>query len=404
MSIVAKRLSEIPRSATVSVADRAAALRSQGIAVIDMSAGRAVEHTPGYICDAAVAAIRGGQTHQTVSSGTPEYRRACAEKLRRENGIDADPAREIVATMGVKQGLTLALMATVDPGDEVIVEDPCFVSYQPLIRLCGGVPVGVPLRKENRFRWTREDIESHLSSRTRVILMNSPHNPTGTVHTEADLDLAGRIAAERDLAVITDEVYERATWGGRKHVSLATRPGMRERTIAVMGLTKTFSMGGWRIGFVHGPADLIQPMISLQQHLITCAGSFTQAGAAQAFTGAAPGEVREMWEDWERRCAFVCSEVGRLPGVDCAMPEGGFYSWPDIRATGWDDVRLADHLLEKHHVAIVPGSAFGPNGRGFLRLTCVRSWPDLKEAVKRIRRALGEEAPAPPCDLKAPAL
>ena len=393
MTRLAQRVSDIPSSATVRIADVAASLRRQGVPVVDLSAGRAAEHTPPYIVEAAVEALRGGQTHQTMSIGTPEYRQACAVKLGRENDIDADPDREIIATMGVKQGLTLALMATVGPGDEVIVEDPCFVSYQPLIRMCGGVPVSVPLRAENGFRWRREDLESRITPRTRAILFNSPHNPTGTVHVVADLDLIADVARRHDLVILSDEVYERVTWNGRRHVSIASRPDARNRTVTVMGLTKTFSMGGWRIGFVHAEPDLIGTMASLQQHLITCASSIAQAGATAAFGEPPRPEVLALWREWEQRCLFVAAELRSVPGVTCHDPEGGYYAWPNVRGTGWDDTELAEALLQQHHVAVVPGSAFGASGHGYLRLTCVRSWPDLKEAMARITSVL-REAPA----------
>jgi aspartate aminotransferase len=393
MTRLARRLGEIPSSATVGLADKASTLRRQGIPVVDLSAGRAAEPTPPYIVEAAVAAVRSGATHQTMAVGTPEFRRACADKLGRENGIDADPEREIIATMGVKQGLTLALMATIDPGDEVLVEDPCFVSYQALIRLCGGVPVAAPLRAEHGFRWRSEDLEGRLSGRTRAILLNSPHNPTGTVHSEADLDVVAAVARARDLHVITDEVYERVTWSGRRHVSMASRQDMRDRTITVMGLTKTFAMGGWRIGFVHADQPVAAAMASLQGHLVTCANSFVQAGAAQAFGEPPRPEVVAMWVDWERRCRFVATELRALPGVRCPEPEGGYYAWANIHESGWDDVALADVLLRKYHVAVVPGSAFGAGGCGYLRITCVRSWVDLREALTRIRTALATETP-----------
>jgi aspartate/methionine/tyrosine aminotransferase len=390
MTRLAQRVSEIPSSATVRIADVAASLRRQGVPVVDLSAGRAVEHTPPYIVEAAVEALRGGQTHQTMSVGTPECRQACAAKLGRDNGIDADPDREIVVTMGVKQGLTLALMATVGPGDEVIVEDPCFVSYQPLIRMCGGVPVSVPLRVENGFRWRREDLESRITPRTRAILFNSPHNPTGIVHVDADLDVIADVARRHDLVILSDEVYERVTWNGRRHVSIASRPDVRHRTVTVMGLTKTFSMGGWRIGFVHAEPGLTGAMASLQQHLITCASSIAQAGATVAFGEPPRPEVLALWREWEQRCLFVAAELRSMPGVTCHDPEGGYYAWPDIRGTGWDDTELAEALLQQQHVAVVPGAAFGASGRGYLRLTCVRSWPELKEAMGRITSVLRE--------------
>ncbi len=388
MRETAGRIAEMPTSATVHIADTAAQLRRNGVHVIDFSAGRAYEPTPSYITEAASQALLQGDTHQTMAKGTPEYRQACASKLQRENHLEADPESEIIATMGVKQGLTLSLMAIVNPGDEVIIEDPCFVSYQPLIMLCGGVPVAVPLRPENHFRWTREELGKAVSPRTRVILFNSPQNPTGTVHTEKDLLMIAEAAQKHDLFVITDEVYERVTWGGRKHICFASLPGMRERTLTVMGLTKTFAMGGWRIGFVFGPPYIIAAMVKPQQHLITCPGSFVQAGAAKAFGEPPRPEVVELWRDWEKRCSFASSELASIPKVTCHMPEGSFYAWPNVSGIGRSSQELAEKLLLEEHVAVVPGSAFGSSGEGYLRVTCVKSWEDLRDGLQRIRRGL----------------
>jgi aspartate/methionine/tyrosine aminotransferase len=385
---LADRVTQIAPSATVRMADLAAGLRERGISVIDLSAGRSAEPTPPYVVDAAVHALRGGQTHQTVASGTTEFRRACAAKLARENGLEADPDREILATMGVKQGIGLSLLATLNPGDEVIVEDPCFVSYGPLIRIAGGTPVPVALRAENGFRWTRADLEARLTGRTRALLLNSPQNPTGTVHTAHDLDLVASIAREHDLLVISDEVYERVTWGGRRHVSLASRPGARERTVTVMSLTKSFAMGGWRIGFVLAPPQIRDAMVTLQQHLITCPNSFVQAGAAEALSQPPRAVVVELWREWERRCEYLTGALNAMPGVRCEMPEGGFYAWVDISRLGRPSAEVAETLLHEHHLAVVPGSAFGATGEGYLRLTCVRSWAELEAAVPVLRRGL----------------
>lgn len=388
MPIAAERLNHIPPSATVHLADAVAKLRHQGVTILDLSAGRAAEDTPAYIVEAAASAMRNGQTHQTMAIGTPEFRAACAAKLARDNGIDADPEREIIATMGVKQGLTLALLATIDPGSEVIVEDPCFVTYQPLIRLAGGVPVAVPLNTTNHFRWTRDDLEVRVTPQTRGLIINTPQNPTGAVYEERYIDLIADVACRHDLLVYADEVYERVTWGGRPHISIASRPGMRDRTITLMGLTKTFSMGGWRIGFAHAAPGLAGPMAMLQAHLVTCANSFVQAGAALAFREPPRPEVRAMWDEWERRCVFVARALDAIPGVRCPTPEGGYYAWPDISGTGWNDVDVSEALLQRAHVAVVPGSAFGQNGQGFLRVTCVRSWAELEDALDRMRHVL----------------
>ncbi|MCG8606020.1 aminotransferase class I/II-fold pyridoxal phosphate-dependent enzyme, partial [bacterium] len=281
---LAHRLKQTPSSATVHIADISSDLKRKGVDVLDFSAGRAAEHSPGYINQAASAALLRGDTHQTRGQGKHDYLEMVARKLERENHLPLDPEKSIMATMGCKNGLTLALLATVGPGDEVIVEDPCFVSYMATIGVCGGVPVAVPIRRENKFRWTREELEAAVTERTRCILFCSPQNPTGTVHTEEDLDIIAMVAQEYDLWVVCDEIYERVTWKGRKHLCLATRPDMKERTIGLMGFTKTFSMGGWRIGFMYAPEALISACVVFQQHLMTCAGSFTQAGAAHALS------------------------------------------------------------------------------------------------------------------------
>ncbi len=385
---IARRIREAPTSATVQIADEAKMLRREGVDVVDFSAGRAAEATPEHICRVASEALLSGDTHQTMAQGKPEYREACARKLLRENGIEADPQREVVATFGCKNGLTLAVLSTVNPGEEVILEDPGFVSYAPTIRFFGGVPVPVPLRPDQGHRWREEDLRAAVTERTRAILFCSPHNPTGAVHTPEELDAIARVARDHDLYVISDEIYERITWDGRRHTSIATRPGMEGRSITLMGLTKTASMGGWRIGFAYAPPPVVDAMITLQQHLATCVGSFAQAGGEVAF-GEEPGPaLTGMWKEWEDRCRFMCGELDALPGVSCPMPEGGFYGWADIRGTGETSLELAERLLRDHHVAVVPGSAFGPQGEGYLRITCVKSREDLEKGVQRFKEAI----------------
>ena len=384
----AQRVLDTPPSGTISIADHVARLRHRGVEVLDFSAGRAAEHTPSFICRAASEALLGGDTHQSMAQGKPEFREACSRKLARENGLDADPEKNIIATFGCKHGLNLALMATLNPGDEVIVEDPCFVSYRPAVRLWGGVPVDVPLRPENRFRWTKEDLESAVTDRTRAILFCSPHNPTGTVHDEKDLDVIAELARKHDLLVLSDEIYERATWNGHRHTCIATRPGLAERSITIMGFTKTFSMGGWRIGFNIAPEPILSAMVRMQQHMITGAGSFVQAGAAVAIAETPRADVEALWKDWEKRVEWVVSEVNQIPNLSSHRPEGGFYAWIDIRGTGSTSETLASRLLEEHHLAFIPGTAFGPSGEGYLRMTCVRSWDDLRAGIPRLAKAL----------------
>lgn len=389
MAFIGDRIGNIRHSATVGIADKVTLLKQKGYdRVVDFSAGRSFEPTPDYVSEAASAALLSGDTHQTMARGTFAFRKACAAKLLRDNHLAADWETEIIGTMGIKQALTLAFLCGINPGDEVLVEDPCFVSYQPIIHIAGGRARGVSLKRENNFRWTKEQLNDAISDRTRAILINSPQNPTGRVQTKYDLEIIADAAKAHDLVVITDDIYERVTWGGRQHICMAALPGMRERTITCMGLTKTFSMGGWRIGFIFAPADVINGLEKLQQHLLTCINSFVQAGAVKAFGETARQEVIDLWREWEARCAMMTQGLNEIPGLKCAMPEGGFYAWVDISATGYTSQELTDKLLDDEQVAVVPGPEFGPGGEGYIRLNCVRNRDEIQEGLRRIRRAL----------------
>jgi len=378
------RVGDIPESATVAIADLAARMRRDGHSVVDFSAGRAAEHSPEIVCEAAIEAMRSGQTHQTEARGRPEYLAACAEKLQRANGLSLDPERNIIATLGCKQGLVLSLLASIDDGDEVIIEDPCFVSYAPTIRLFGGVPVAVPIRPDNRFRWNQEELDAAVTDKTRVILICSPHNPTGVVHSRQDLEIIASTAIKNDLTVISDEIYEAVVWGGREHLPIASLPEMATRTIGLMGMTKSYSMGGWRIGYAYGANQYIESMTKLQQHLMTCAGSFTQLGAARALAPDVTVSMQELWSDWEERCKFVTDEMNAHPLFSVKMPEGGFYAWVDIQKSGLTSSDFSTRLVKEKHVAVVPGGSFGPSSDSYIRITCVRSWDEVREGIERI--------------------
>ncbi len=389
MSFVLPKLSDKVEksmlSSTVGIADGVKKLREAGHKVYDFSAGRAAEDTPAYIVEAAISAIHSGHTHQTMAKGTTDYRQACSIKLARENNIQADPETEIIATMGVKQGMTISFMALLNPGDEVIVENPCFVSYHQLISYCGGKSVAVPIRPENNFRWDRAELEAAITPKTKAILFNTPHNPTGVVHTREDLEMIAELAQKHNLYVITDEVYERMCWDGHRHLNLASLPGMKERTITIMGLTKSFAMGGWRIGFIYASAPIISMMEKLQQHLITCANSFVQAGAAAAFREAPREEVKNYWKEWQEKCRYATSVLDQTDGLTTHMPEGAFYAWTNISSFGLSSKEFCEQLLDQYRVAIIPGGSFGSIGEDYVRITCVKSWDELKPGIQRIQ-------------------
>jgi len=383
-SATSHRINRIPESSTVAIADMASALRRRGEKVIDFSAGRAAESTHDFICAAATAAMAAGDTHQTDARGIPDYLTACADKLKRENGLSIDADSEVIATLGCKEGLLLALFAILDPGDEVIVEDPRFVSYGPEIELCGGTPVPVLLRPEQRYRWTLQELKAAVTPRTRAILFCSPNNPLGIVHTREDLDVIRSVATEANLTVIADEIYDAAVWGGRRHLPIAGLSGMRERTIGLMGMTKSYSMGGWRLGYAYATGDYISKMTIVQQHIMTCASSIAQRAGIAALSEQGIGYMRPLWKDWEKRCMYAADEINNISLLSTERPEGTFYAWVDISATGLSSSEFAQRLLRDKNVAVVPGGTFGAQSDDFIRLTCVRSWKDLKEGIERL--------------------
>lgn len=388
-NIISDRVKSSTQSSTVRIADKATSLKEEGHAVFDFSAGRAFEPTPSYVIEAADKAMRSGDTHQTMAQGTTKFRKAVAKKLKRENGIEADFNTEVVATMGCKQGLTVSLLTLLNPGDEVIVEDPCFVSYIQTIQYLGGVPKVVPLRKENNFRWDKGELERAVSNKTKAIILCTPHNPTGVVHTHKDLQDIADVAIKHNITVITDEPYERAVWGDNKHINLATLPGMKGLTITLMSLTKSFSMGGWRIGFAYADREKIEQMTKLQQHLITCTNSFVQAGAIEAYGREPQQEVVDYWVSWEKKVNHFTQQLDRIEGVSCYTPEGGFYGWVDISDLGISCENFANQIIEQEKVAVVPGLSFGSQGKDRIRITCVKSWEEIEVGLERIKNFIG---------------
>lgn len=381
---LSERVISSEQSSTVRIADKVKKLKEQGKTVFDFSAGRAFEATPKYVMEGAIQAMRSGDTHQTMAKGTTRYREACAIKLKRENNIIADPETEITASMGCKQGLTASLLAILNPGDEVIVEDPCFVSYKQTIQYLGGRYVTVPLLRENGWRWKREQLEEAITEKTKAIIMCTPHNPTGVVHTQEDLEEVAYIAQKHNIFVITDEPYERAVWNGHHHINMATLPGMKDLSITLMSLTKSFSMGGWRIGFVYANEHVSRQLEKLQQHLITCVSSFVQAGGAIAFGQDPHDEVLEYWTEWEKKVRHFTTSLNETEGLKCYMPEGGFYAWVDISELDISSERFANQLLEEENVAVIPGASFGQVGEDYIRITCVKSWDEINRGLEHI--------------------
>jgi aspartate aminotransferase len=385
---IAARTRDMAPSPTIAVSDKARALKAQGIDVIDLGGGDPDFITPAHIRQAAADAMNAGETHYVASAGIPSLRKAIATKLKNDNGIEVDPMTEVIVTPGGKASLFLSMLALVEPGVEILVLEPAWVSYVPMIEIAGGTPVPVALDPDDNFRVTVEKLKTAVTSRARGLLVNSPNNPTGRVLDRSEIDAICEIAKRYDLLVYTDEMYEKIVYDNHEHVSIASLPGMWERTLTYNGLSKAYAMTGWRLGYVAGPKVFVEEIAKVHSHSVTCATSFAQFGGVAALTGP-QNFIREMVTAWDRRRRSVAAGLSAVKGIHCPLVEGAFYAFADIRGTGMDSLSLSDKLLKEAHVAVTPGIAFGQAGEGHIRLSFATSDDLLDKAVQRIGDCLG---------------
>jgi aminotransferase len=330
-----------------------------------------------------VRSLQAGRTHYTSNSGLLELRRALAAHLYGRYGVDYDPAGEIIATVGVSEALYLSMTALLNPGDEVIVPTPCFVAYQAEVILAGGVAVELPTYAEDGFQLRPEALEAAITPRTKAILIGYPNNPTGAVASRAALLEVARIAEAHDLVVISDELYDQLVYGV-PHVCFPALPGMRERTLLLGGFSKNYAMTGWRIGFAAGPAELIKGLLRVHQYTIMSAPTPAQDAALEALLNGQP-HVEEMRREYNRRRELIVSGLNKL-GLETVEPHGAFYAFPSIGVTGMDEESFARKLLEEERVAVVPGTAFGPGGEGYVRCSYATAYEKIEEALRRLER------------------
>lgn len=384
----ATRVRQAAPSPTLAVSERARQLKAEGVDVIDLGGGDPDFITPEHIRKAAIDAMNSGDTHYVASSGTPALRQAIADKLQRENGISVDKNGGILVTPGGKAALFQAVMAFVEPGVDVMILEPAWVSYQPMVELAGGRVVHVGLDPDNNFAITRDLLESHVTPESRIIMLNSPNNPTGRVATKEELEAIADLARKHDLLVFTDEMYEKIIYDGNRHISIATLPGMEERTLTFNGLSKAYAMTGWRLGYVAGPNAFIKKISTVHSHSVTCATSFAQAGGVAAYEG--PQEmIDEMVSAWDRRRHLITDGLNAVRGLRVQNIEGAFYGFVDGRETGMDTAELSKKILDDAFVAVVPGNAFGECGDGHFRLSFATSDQALETAVSRIQKLFG---------------
>ena len=378
-SRIAEDVRRLPPSGIRRFFDIAAGMED----VISLGIGEPDFPTPAHIARKAADSLLNGGTGYTANAGTPELRSAISDYNEELYGLRHDPQDEVLVTVGVSEGLFLAMRALLNPGDEVLVVEPCFVSNPAAVKMAGGVCVPVATDVAHDFQVSGDALQGRVTPRTRAILINYPNNPTGAVLTDEHLLQVAAVAQANDLVVIADEIYERLVYGHR-HRCFATLPGMRERTILLSGMSKSFSMTGWRIGYACGPPDLVAAMSRLHQYLTMAAPTMGQVAALQALQHG-HADVEAMRCEYDRRRRLLVDGLNDI-GLPCFEPRGAFYAFPDVSACGLDDNTFSERLLAEERVAVVPGSAFGASGSGFVRASYATSYNNLEEALDRIRR------------------
>jgi aspartate/methionine/tyrosine aminotransferase len=380
----AQRMQNIGTEGAFEVLAKARRLEAEGKNVIHLEIGEPDFPTPDNIVEAAYGAMRSDYTHYTPAGGILEVRQAVADFLNKRLGTDVDPY-EVVMVPGSKNVLLFTLLSCVEPGDEVILPDPGYPVYESLVRFIEAKPVPIRLREERSFRMDLEELASLVTSRTRMLIVNTPQNPTGGILTREDVEFISRLAIERDLLVLSDEIYSQIVYGDFEHVSLLAQPGMRERTILLDGMSKAYAMCGWRLGYGVAPRELAARMETLMINTSSCAAAFTQMAAIEAFNAPeSDAAVERMVGQFQRRRDLMVDGLNRIPGFRCARPEGAFYAFPNVEGTGMDERDMADRLLNEAGVAVLPGTAFGEGGKGYVRLAYTQSEKHLTEALERI--------------------
>ena len=351
--------------------------------VISLGVGEPDFDTPWHIRDEGIYSLEKGRTFYTSNSGLMPLREEISRYLKRRCNLNYDPKREILVTVGGSEGIDLALRAMLDPGDEVLIPEPCYVSYLPCVQLAGGVPVTIELKEENEFRLTKEELLEKITDKTKILVLPFPNNPTGAIMRREDLEAIRDVIIEKELFVLSDEIYSELTYQ-EEHVSPASLPGMWERTLTINGFSKAYAMTGWRLGYICGPEEIVKQMTKIHQFAIMCAPTTSQYAAVEALKNG-DKDVAQMREAYNQRRRFLMNAFKEM-GLPCFEPFGAFYVFPCIKKFGMTSEEFAMKFLEEEHVAVVPGTAFGDCGEGFLRISYAYSIEELKVALARLER------------------
>jgi len=354
---------------------------------ISLGVGEPDFDTPWSVREEGIYSLERGKTFYTSNAGLMELRQAICEYMNRRFQVQYDPKKEALLTVGGSEGIDVALRAMLNPGEEVIIPEPCYVSYVPCVELADGVPVTISLKNENQFRLTREELENAITDKTKILILSYPNNPTGAIMEKADLEAIVDLIIEKDIFVISDEIYAELTYNSG-HVSIASLPGMRDRTIVISGFSKAFAMTGWRLGYALGPALIIEQMTKIHQFAIMCAPTTSQYAAVAAMRDC-DKDVERMRESYDQRRRYLLTEFAQMK-LPCFEPKGAFYVFPCIKKFGMTSEEFATKLLNAKKLAVVPGDAFGECGEGFLRISYAYSLEELKEAIGRIKEFIQE--------------
>ena len=356
---------------------------------ISLGVGEPDFDTPWHIRDEGIYSLEKGRTFYTSNAGLKELRMEIAAYLKRTQGVDYHYLHQILVTVGGSEGIDLAMRALINPGDEVLIPQPSYVSYEPCTVLADGVPVTINLKEENRFRLTPEELEAAITPKTKLLVLPYPNNPTGAVMEREDLEALAPVIEKHDLYVLSDEIYGELTYTGNPHVSIASIPGMQERTILINGFSKAYAMTGWRLGYVAGPERIVKQMTKIHQYCIMCAPTTSQYAAVDALRNG-DEDVKRMRESYDERRRYVLHALHEM-GIPCFEPEGAFYVFPCIRQFGMTSEEFSVRLLQEEKVAIVPGTAFGDCGEGYVRIACTVNVDTLKEAFDRIEKVMKQQ-------------
>jgi aminotransferase len=369
--------------------EKARALEAKGEKLIHFELGEPDFDTPVNIKEAAKRALDEGATHYTTNAGLIELRQAIAGKLKKENNIDVDPVSQICVTVGSQEAAFLAIMCTIEPGDEVLIPEPGYYTYRNCVQMAGGTPVSVPLREENDFRLTSEDLERNVTSRSKMAVVNSPCNPTGSVMTKDDLLAIDGLAVKHDFLILADEIYEKIIYDGGKHYSAAALSKEPDRIITLNGFSKAYAMTGWRIGYLVASKEIISQCVKLQQSAVASATTFAQRGAVEALKG--PQEsIEKMAKEFARRREVIFEGLSKVKGFSVAKSKGAFYAFVNIRKLGKTSQELAEYLLNEAKVVTTPGAAFGTSGEGYLRMSYATSVENIKQGLANISKAVAK--------------